>query len=124
MDSHIKDKYKISFENKILTFETGERINSKVVKINDSTIEEFLAGWFNADEIQEYLLPDIELAMKDSTSEIDNGMETISIVLFHDKVRFYPENKPQVTIPIYDFKEIVEGWRDFLSQPPLKLSPA
>ncbi|MCD0476064.1 hypothetical protein LPB87_16825 [Flavobacterium sp. EDS] len=115
MNQNIINLYKIEFINKISQYD--QKI-TKISNLKNDTFSAFLFDW-NADEINKLLLPDIEEALSSATSEIENGSETISIILYQDKVHFYDDNGFTYQITTKDFKEIVIGWRDFLLTPPL-----
>jgi hypothetical protein len=78
-------------------------------------------GWSNSSDIDEYLIPDINKVLDGTEQELENGSEIVSVVIQSDWVTFYLDrngsNYPQINTN--EFKEIVEGWRDFLLQPPL-----
>ncbi|WP_158728538.1 MULTISPECIES: hypothetical protein [unclassified Flavobacterium] len=114
MNQNIKNQYKINFVNKIS--KNDNRI-TKIPNLNNIIFSEFLFNW-NSEEINESLLPDINLALANPNSEIENGSETNSILIYQDKVDFYNDNGFAYRLPTQDFKEIVIGWRDFLLTPP------
>jgi hypothetical protein len=119
MNQLIIENYNINFYNAVSTSSYTE-LNTvdKIPSTYKSELTTFLYNW-TVDEIDELLLPDIESVLSEEESEIENGSETIQIVIYLDHVTFYPENADSFTIPTLDFKEIVIGWRDFLLEPPL-----
>ena len=115
MNQNIIDQYQIEFKNKI------SKIDGKITKIPTlkyAPLSTFLFSW-TIGEINEFLLPDIDEALLNINSEIENGSETISILLYHNRVDFYYDSGLIYQLPTIDFKEIVIGWRDFLLTPPL-----
>ena len=127
MNQEIIDKYKISFENKILSSKLSGNIVYKNIKINNNVIDEFLVDWSDPEEIDELLIPDIKAVMNGDNSLIENGSETISIDIEPVYVTFYKKEIGEATypkIPTIDFLEIIEAWRDFLLQAPLNGSSA
>ncbi|MBB2150669.1 hypothetical protein [Pedobacter gandavensis] len=117
MNPDIIKKYGIEFENKLIE-EWGVE---KIPHTNLDALTFFLHGW-NADELDEILLPDINNALGLVDSEIENANDFVTIIINNYKVFFYWENKPTSSIPTIDFKQIVEGWRAFLLSPPLNRS--
>ena len=79
----------------------------------------FLYSWSRPSDIDELLLPDIETVLNEKEIELENGSETIQIIIYLDLVTFYPEQKDTFSIPTLEFKEIIIGWRDFLLESPL-----
>ena len=115
---NLMEQYGIKFLNKIFDWDGNKEI-VKSLKVNNKYLNEFLDNW-NADEIEELLLPDINQALLNPNAEIENGSETINILIYQNKVDFYTLDEGFVyTVPTSDFKQIVEGWRDFLQTPPL-----
>ena len=117
MNQNLITQYNIKFLNKTFNW-GGSKIISKSIEINNRYLNEFLDNW-NAQEINDILLPDINQALVTPNSEIENGSETISILIYQNKVDFYGDDGFVFQIPTQDFKEIVIGWRDFLLTPPL-----
>jgi hypothetical protein len=117
MNLSIINQYQINFVNKINNFEIGGKEITKIPNTSNKYLDEFLFNW-NAQEINEILLPDINQALVTPNSEIENGSETISILIYQNKVDFYADDG-SYSLPTLDFKEIVIGWRDFLLTPPL-----
>ena len=117
---NIINKYEISFSNKILNFKTGNKI-VKIVDVNNPILDEFLNGWFSAEEINELLLPDIDDALSNPNAALENGSETVFIYIYYQTVKFLKDDTQGwvYEIPTQDFKEIVLLWRDFLLTPPL-----
>lgn len=115
MNQNIVNQYKISFVNKIS--KKDQTITKIPNSIND-TLSVFLFNW-NIDEINEILLPDIDRALSNINSQVENGSEAISILIYQDKVDFYDDNGFAYQLTTQDFKEIVIGWRDFLLTSPL-----
>jgi len=121
MDQQTKDKYSITFTNRVIDFGIFGKKSRKILSINNAVVSEFFLDWNNPEELDEYLIPDIDDVLQGVAIERSNGSETISISINSNFVVFYVDNvgtdHPQ--IPTSDFKEIVEGWRDFLLTPPL-----
>jgi hypothetical protein len=121
MNSETINKYQIKFTNRVLDFGKYGKEIRKTMNINHHTLGEFLTCWDNPDDLTNYLIPDIDDILNGHQSEIINGSETITINLRSDWVTFYIDgvgtNYPEINTN--DFREIVEGWRDFLLQPPL-----
>jgi len=115
MTQNIVNQYKITFINKV---SKKDKTITKIPNSINDTLSVFLFNW-NSDEINEILLPDIDKALSNINSEIENGSETISILIYQDKVDFYDDDGFAYQISTKDFKEIVIGWRDFLLTPPL-----
>ena len=115
MNKEIIKLYKIEFINKL---SQNDGKITKIPNLKNDAFSTFLFDW-NAIEINELLLPDVNEALSDSSSEIENGSETISIIIYHNKVDFYDDNGFAYRLPTQDFKEIVIGWRDFLLSSPL-----
>ncbi len=120
MNQNIIDLYEINFQNRIEDSKFHGRKISKFPFTNDSILTTFLYDW-NAREINEYLISDIEDVLNGVLPEAQNGSETITIVIEPATTTFYIDNVgtnyPEV--PTRDFKEIVIGWRDFLLTSPL-----
>lgn len=60
----------------------------------------------------------------ESWREFKNGSELVSIVFLNNNVDFYPDYYNDFSISIFDFKEIILGWKSFLSETPLSRSKA
>lgn len=113
MHPSIIDKYKIRFGRKLMFFDFWPQL----VKIADSNIEEldeFLMGWSSAQAITELLLQDIETALTDPKAEIENGSETVLVVIKQIQTTFYPNSGNIFSIPTADFRQIMEAWKKFL----------
>ncbi|HEY6142177.1 MAG TPA: hypothetical protein VIV55_01940 [Flavobacterium sp.] len=117
MNENIVNQYKINFQNVAEQFPGFSKEIDKTPDTNNQYLSMFLYSW-NAQDINETLIPDINIALSNPESEIENGSETISILIYQNKVDFYDDGFV-CTIPTQDFKEIVIGWRDFLLTPPL-----
>jgi hypothetical protein len=124
MSPELISQYQISFQNKIIDFEKQGKVIYKILSTNNSFISEFFLDWRNGIEIQDYLLPDIESILNNEEDEIQVESETFSVLMYQNKVVFYPENHDTFEIPTLDFKEIAIAWRDFLLEPPLNGSKA
>lgn len=118
MNQNIVNQYKISFTNNVIEFVDSGKEISKIPNTNSNYLSNFLDD-FNAQEIDELLLSDINDALLNPNSEIENGSETISIIIYQNRVDFYDDDGFVYELPTIDFKEIVIGWRDFLLTPPL-----
>lgn len=118
MNQNLINKYQISFINKILDFKKWGKEISKIPNTININLTNFLID-FNAKEINELLLPDINQALSAPSDGIESGSETTNIIMYYDKVDFYDDNGLVYRLPTQDFKEIVIGWRDFLLSSPL-----
>jgi hypothetical protein len=118
MNQIIIDQYEISFQNQIEEISGFSKKIDKFPDTNNEYLSMFLYYW-NAQDIDSSLLPDINTALLDSESEIENGSEIISILIYQDRVDFYDDDGFVYELPTIDFKEIIIGWRDFLLTPPL-----
>lgn len=118
MNNNLINQYKISFTNNVIEFVDSGKEISKTPNTSSIYLSNFLDD-FNAQEIDELLLSDINDALLNPNSEIENGSETISIIIYQNKVEFYDDDGFVYELPTIDFKEIVIGWRDFLLAPPL-----
>ena len=118
MNQNLMNKYQISFINKILDFKKWGKEIGKVPNTINIHLTNFLID-YNAQEINELLLPDINDALSTLSNGIENGSETNNIIMYYDKVDFYDDNGLVYRLPSQDFKEIVIGWRDFLLSSPL-----
>lgn len=120
MNSDIVSKYKIKFE-KVLEKIYGQNDSDKIACIQDERLFDFLFNWSNPVYINEDLMPAIEDAMNGRLSVEENdvtGGSTL-VILTSTAAKTYSINAtslatPVSTIPIHDFKQIVEGWRDCL----------
>ena len=120
MTQEIMNQYQVKFKNKILDYNEFGKSLTKVVETNNRYLNELLNFCSNPQEIEDFLLIEINQALLNPSAEIENGSETINILIYQNKVDFYTLDEGFVyTIPTSDFKQIVEGWRDFLQTPPL-----
>ena len=120
MTKEIIEKYGIDFQNKIDEY---GRIDKFPGANQNSYITSLLFEW-NADELDDSdhgLLADIDEALSNPKSEIENGSTPVLIVIYQNVVKFYPSwgDGEVATMPTTDLREIVAGWRDFLLTPPL-----
>ncbi len=120
MNQYIIDLYNINFQNRIENSKFHGRNIDKFPYTDNSILTTFLYD-FNAREINEYLISDIEDVLNGIIPEATNGSEIITIGIEPVNTIFYIDdvgtNYPE--IPTKDFLEIVIGWRDFLLTPPL-----
>ncbi|WP_316768706.1 hypothetical protein [Pedobacter frigiditerrae] len=115
MTKEIIKKYGINFQNKIDEDGTIE----KIPMMNLDCILLLLVEW-NAPDIDDGLLVDIDEALVNPNSEIEGGSSFVDILIYQDITKFYPGSMGEIySIPTIDFREIVVGWRDFLLTPPL-----
>lgn len=121
MNLSIINKYKISFQNQIIEWDTKDKEISKTIITNNSYLSTFLIDWDSISEINELLIPGIDEALGNPNAEIDNGSATINIIIKNDVVIFYDNHSPSSVyrLPTIDFKEVVLSWREFLAIPPL-----
>jgi len=121
MEKYLINKYRINFVNR--KFELGGQ--TKIMKFpytNSEWLSGFLWEWSRVSDLDDPdggLINDINAALADSSSEIESGSELVDIIIYHDRVNFYPDNADLFVIPIIEFKKIVLAWRDFLLSPPL-----
>lgn len=117
------DKYNIKFINRILELPSGKQV-SKTMDINNYTVGCFLTSFWKPEKINQNLLSDINDVLNGMAEMRESQSATIPVNIYRTKTVFYIDDVgtdyPQ--IPTTDFKEIVEGWRDFLMQPPLDMS--
>ena len=118
MNQNIISNYNIILANRIFEWEFRGKEIHKSIDTNNIYLTNFLND-YNARWINENLLPDIEMALLDQNSEIENGSESVSIMIYHNRVELYDNDGFVYELPTQDFKEIVIGWRDFLLTPPL-----
>lgn len=123
MNQAIIDKYNIKFENKIFSWPSGKQV-VKGIDINNDTVGSFLTSFRKPDKINQNLLPDINDVLNGIAEMRESQSATIPVNIYPTKTVFFIDDVgtdyPQ--IPTVDFKEIVEGWHDFLLQPPLDMS--
>jgi len=112
-------QYKITFQNKVLNWNSGNEI-FKSIKTSNRYLNEFIDSW-SVEEMDEWLLPYLDQVLNGTLPEYDTGSETITILIKQDLTYFLIDdvgiNYP--TIPTQDFKEICLGWKAFLLTPPL-----
>jgi hypothetical protein len=118
VNQNIINQYRINFQNQIEEPSGFSKKIDKFPNTNNEFLSMFLYEW-SAQEINDILLPDINAALLNSGSEIENGSETISILIYQDRVDFYGDDGSVYELPTLDFKEIIIGWRNFLLTPPL-----
>jgi len=114
MTEDLIKKYQINFQNKLDKYLTVD----KWPFTNNGDLTLFLYNW-GPTEIDTLLLPDIEQGLINPNAQIDNGSETISILIYKNNVTFYQGDDPPSSIPLHDFKSIVLAWRNFLTTLPL-----
>lgn len=118
MDQNVVKQYQVSFTNKIFDFKIKGKEIIKVPTVNNIHLNNFLIET-NVERINDDLLTDIEAGLLNLNSEISNGSESVSILIYHDRTELYDDDGFVYELPTQDFKEIVIGWRDFLLTPPL-----
>jgi len=118
MTQETKTKYALSFENKIFR-SFGEML--KVFGSNRLYLTDFINSWSSVEDLDNYLIPDIEKVINDIVDLKESGSATISIDITKSEVIFYLDNvgTDYPTIPTTDFYEIVKAWKAFLLSPPL-----
>jgi hypothetical protein len=119
MNQNLKTKYAIKFENKIFDFNIIGKQIVKIISTNVGVLNEFLFSWDNPADIGELLLPDIFDALSGLQGDIQNGSETVLLLINYHDVCFFQEGEENVVIPTNDFNEIVLAWKEFLETPPL-----
>lgn len=115
MNQNLINIYNIKLENKALSWDgfSGKEIIKSIVT-NRIYLTDFLND-YSAEDITNYILPEIDKVINGINSEFEVGSETVSVSILTNKVEFYDNNLTFVgQIPILDFKEICKGWRDFL----------
>ena len=119
MNQALIEKYKISFKNKLFTFENGKAEYIPTAETSNTYLTDFLLTWTSADEIEEYLIPEIEKVLIGFSAKFETGTETISIDIGATSVIFYTENKNGIypEIPTTDLLSILISWKDFLKSP-------
>lgn len=121
MTQELINQYKINFKNiarhnPVL----GTKKNIKSPDVENLQLFYFLDDWVDTTELDSDLLPNIDVALGNSTSELEYGTQTTMILIQQNDVDFYDiHGDYDSSIPTLDFKEIVIGWRDFLLTPPL-----
>lgn len=120
MNQNIINQYQLSFQNKIVDFESRGKEIRKVINTNIPILDEFLMG-LSIESIEGRLIPSIEEVLSGQQSEIEDASERVDIIIHEDNVDFYPFDVTGeiVSMPTIDFMEIVIGWKEFLKQPPL-----
>lgn len=113
MNQDIIKKYGIDFKNKIFNYEID-----KIPHTNFPDLTIFLYGW-GASELNEDLLPQINAVLNEPGKEFETQNEMVLIDVNKDDVYFYSGESSQSHMSTMEFKQIVEGWRDFLLSPPL-----
>jgi len=120
MNNSIITQYKIDF--KVVQEEyMGRMAPIKYPYIEDDKLFDFLDAWRNPNNIDEDLLPLIKNAINGNLAvHEDDVCGGFTLIILDESVaKTYNANvtslsNPISIIPIQDFKQIVEGWRDFL----------
>ena len=115
MNQDIVKKYGIDFKNQI---EDSHKVD-KIPNTNCVELTVFLYNW-EVDELDEDLLPSINAALDEPDKEFDSGNGPVFIVIYTDNVFLYLNDRPPLSIPTIEFKQIVEGWKAFLLTHPLR----
>lgn len=127
LNLNVITQYQINFVNKI-DKEPGISTINKFPNTLSIKLTDFLYGWSNAVEINEYLMPLILDALEGKYDPETNTTSSggTDIVIENDFCRFFSGFSdyssylnPELIIPTLDFKEIVLAWRDFLLTAPL-----
>ena len=119
MTQEIINQYQIKLQNLILDYQEFGKKLRKTIDINNRYLGEFLNSFTYAGEFME-IIDSLNEIPSNPSIEAEHGSETIDIIIYQNKVDFYTLDEGFVyTIPTSDFKQIVEGWRDFLQTPPL-----
>jgi hypothetical protein len=119
MTKELIKKYGIDFRNTIFNSDGFPAIVDKFpyTKLGYLTM---MLSELSIRDINDSLLPNIDEALADSNSEIENGSGIVEITIYHDVVKFYVDGDNEIySMPTADFKEIVIGWKDFLLTQPL-----
>ncbi len=123
MNQEIANQYQISFTNMVMDFGIGGKEIFKGLKSNPEWIGNFFQDCGDALDITEWLIPMIESALADVTSEIQADSAIVDVLIYHDRTVFYsafPGERGSVfQLPTTHFLEIAIAWRDFLMKPPL-----
>lgn len=122
MTQEIKNLYEIRFENRIVDyFITGKKI-VKVPDANNEYLSDFLFSYGKVEEMGE-VFESLNEALTNPNIKAEHGVEIMTIYIYQDKVDFYTADDGFVyRIPTNDFRQIFEGWRDFLLTPPFNRS--
>jgi hypothetical protein len=121
MNQTLIDKYQISFSNVVQDVRGyPKKITKLPITINDR-FTEFLYNWSSANEINETLLPVINNVLNGNVIEDTCASETVGTIIEKENTIFYSliDESPTINIafniPTQDFKDVVEGWVEFLS---------
>lgn len=121
MEKYLIDKYKINFVNRKFDFGGDFKI-IKFPYTNSEWLTSFLSEWTRVSDLDDSdggLITDVNAALVNPSAEIESGSQLVDIIIYQNKVDFYPDSGDLFSIPTIEFKEILLGWRDFLLTPPL-----
>jgi len=119
MTKELIKKYGIDFKNTIFNSKGFPAIVDKSPYTNLDYLTIMLSE-LSIRDINDSLLPNLNEALADSNSEIENGSGIVDITIYYDLVKFYVDGDDEIySIPTADFKEIVIGWKDYLLTEPL-----
>lgn len=124
MEKNIVTIYKVSLQNSIVNVHGFSAKNYKVILTNNNKLTEFINSWRDIQEIDEDLMPDILNVLSNNVSE-ENASETVGIKMNQQETKLFGLSgnssslNPDFVLPTEDFKKLIEGWRNFLSTPPL-----
>lgn len=112
MEKSLIDRYGIAFTDKLPGWK-----GNKMPITGYAYITDFLFDW-TLTELNEYLLPNINAVLNSELPELETGSETITIIVDPVSTTFYVDRLETdfPYIPTVDFRDIVLGWRDFLSK--------
>jgi len=115
MNQNIINQYKISLVNKLINIPGESSFYTKVISTNNIYLTDFLMEW-NAEEINEYLIPEIDKVLNGNELEFETGSETTTMTIGPINTIFFIDNVgtdyPQIPTP--DLREIVIGWKEYL----------
>ena len=128
MNSTVLNLYNVSFNNIIIDDNNGlNAYTKKLASSSNYLLGSFLTSWNSVEEIDEELLPTIEIILNGTQQNDYTDSAIVWVDIYPNITKFYKSgagvtidlNFPDYEIPTSDFKEIVLSWREFLSSSPL-----
>jgi hypothetical protein len=115
MKQNLINQYNIRLQNKTLRWEGfAENKTIRIIETCHPFLTDFLND-YSAEDLTDDIIPETEKVMNGTCEEFETGSATVSVSVFIGKVDFYDHSMNFVGhIPVQDFKDICEGWRDFL----------
>lgn len=119
MNQQLIEKYQVNFTNKVMDMGVYGKKISKIPHTN-SIVSSFLYGW-GSDDLTDEVIPQIEKVLSGELAEYESGSDLVEITVGPSTTVFYLDDvgRNYPVVPTVEFRELVEGWRDFLLQPPL-----